>query len=285
MIRIKVPATSANLAVGFDSLGVALNLYNTFVFEPSSKNNLIGFEQEHRSNENLVLKAYQAFASNYGDVQPVQITLEQSEIPVSRGLGSSASCIVAGVLAANSIHNLQKSNEECIRFAAELEGHPDNVYAAFYGSLTAVMKDEQRYYHQTFPVSSSLKWNVLIPNTTGNTQDLRNALPDMVPMSTAVFHLSRMIHLPTAFLAGDIKLLQRLLQDEMHEQYRYPSIPQYNDILTLKDTINGTITISGSGPSILIISTSNINQHVQHLDAFELHSCSLAMGTTLEVLS
>lgn len=284
MIRIKVPATSANLAVGFDSIGVALNLYNTFTFKQSVKTTLIGFEQEHQLENNLVLKAYQAFASAHGDVSPVEITLEQSDIPVSRGLGSSASCIIAGVLAANIIHDLNKSNEECIQFAATFEGHPDNVFAAFYGSLTAVMKEGNQYFHQTFPVSPKLIWNLLIPSTLGNTASLRTVLPENVPLESVVFHASRMIHLPAAFASGDMTLLKSLLQDQIHEQYRYPSIPMKEDIIELKETIDGTVTISGSGPSVLVITTSDIKHHVQHLDVFQLQTCTLSTGTKVEVL-
>lgn len=286
MIRIKTPATSANLAVGFDALGLALSLYNTFVFEPTKTTKLIGFSTEYANTTNLVYRAYEAFASTYQrNIQPVTITLEHSDIPASRGLGSSASCIVAGVLASNHLHQLGKSVEECVTFAATYEGHPDNVYACMYGALTAVFQTNNTFVHHTFAVATSLHATLCIPRVTGTTTALRAVLPDVVSRNDAVFHLSRMIHVPRAFQHADIELLQVVLNDRIHEQYRYPSIPEYELVLELKKRLDGILTISGSGPTLLVLSNKDMINQLQTLQpTYSLVPVTVSNGTTIEVI-
>ena len=164
MLEVKVPATSANLGVGFDALGIAFDIYNILHFQESVEYQLIGFPDEFNNKNNMALKSYIAFSKEHGITPtPVTITLAQQDIPIARGLGSSASMIIAGVIAANELNLLHKTKEECAAFAATLEGHPDNVYAAFFGSLTSSFKHEDEYFYNTFPVSDKLVFNLLIP--------------------------------------------------------------------------------------------------------------------------
>ena len=112
MINIKLAASSANIGIGFDSIALALDLYNEFGFETSTKFKLIGFDESFDNEDNLIVKSYHAFASeflNKDKIIPVSVTLIDNQIPISRGLGSSSTCILAGVIAANEIHNLNKS--------------------------------------------------------------------------------------------------------------------------------------------------------------------------------
>lgn len=287
MIRITTPATSANLAVGFDSLALALSKYNTFTFTRSELTIFEGFETSLSTDSNLVFLAYTAYLKSLfprREVQPVTITLEHQGIPISKGLGSSASCILAGVLASNHLHELGKSTEECVAFAAEYEGHPDNIYACMYGGLTSVFATTSGYIHHTFDVLQFLHFTLLIPETKGQTKSLRQAIPNMIPLEDAVFHTSRMIHIPRAFAEADLDLLKQLLQDRIHEQYRYPSIPELDNLMTVKNNVDGIMMISGSGPSILVISNHDISSQLASLtNTFELVDVKIASGTRVEV--
>lgn len=285
MLKIKLPATTANLAVGFDSLAMALNIYNEFHFEASNEFVLTGFES---SKNNLVLSSYLAFAKTHcNEVQPIEIIMANSNIPVSRGLGSSATCILAGVLAANHFNNLNKSYLECVAFTADLEGHPDNVYACAYGGLVAVFKEEEEYYYTQLEVSKTLKFQVLIPNEHGSTKELRTVLPKEVKIEDAVYNISRSLLLPSAFLKGDFKLLKMILKDKLHQPYRFPYIPKYNDIALLNENENNIVLISGSGPTVLLITptTSTTTLTSDLLKVFKVIEVEISDKTQVEVLT
>ena len=148
MLKIRVPATSANLSVGFDTLGIALNIYNEFGFEKSSFDNVDAFESKFRTN-NLVLKSYKRFFEYYNiKYVPVKILPFRIDIPSSRGLGSSASCIVAGVMAANILSGLNLKKEDLLDLCASIEGHPDNVLPALVGGLCAAFMAHEKYYYK-----------------------------------------------------------------------------------------------------------------------------------------
>jgi homoserine kinase len=252
-MKIKVPATSANLGVGFDTLGISLSLYNEFEFTRSYTDELIGFEEI--KGDNLVYRAYKAFLANKGLMhRNVKIELLNQGIPISRGLGSSASCVLAGVFAANQLASIGASFDECVAFAADLEGHPDNVFAAAYGGLCAVFQTNGLYKHQTFPIHKKLEFTILFPDVETSTVKMRKVLPDQVPLTDAVFNLSRIVQLPRAFEQGDIKLLKTLTEDKLHEQYRIPKLPLFEDILQFQKKSGVVVTLSGSGSALLAIS-------------------------------
>lgn len=288
MIRIKTPATSANLSVGFDTLGLALNIYNTFLFNESSEYKLNGFSELYSSDSNLVLNAYINFAKKFLDeksIKKVKITSEKNHIPASRGLGSSASCILAGVLASNEINKLNKTFKECVDFSCTLEGHSDNVYACAYGFLTASLKKDDTYLHKVFQVSDKLFFYLLISNTKGSTKELRDILPKKVDLSDAVHNLSRIIFLPDAYKNGDLKLLKSVSSDRLHESYRYPYVPLYYDIKKLSKKDNLIVCISGSGPSVLLISNSdNLEVPSELLKVYEFIKVKVSNGVEIEVV-
>lgn len=287
MLKVKVPATSANLGVGFDALAIAFNIYNILHFEESEEYQFNGFQEEFCNQDNLVQKSYVAFCKKSNITpKPVTISLVQQDIPISRGLGSSASMIIAGVIAANEINHLHKSKDECAAFAATLEGHPDNVNAAFFGSLTASLKLENSYFHDTFKVSNALQFSVLVPSTLGDTESLRSELPSTVTMEHAVFHLARMIHVPKAFETGDVSLLKVLLEDRIHEHIRYRFIPDHKQLLQLKPQLEEVMVISGSGPSVLLIGSKELdNQLIESIpSSFTILEPTISNGTSWEVL-
>ena len=260
MLTIKVPASTSNLGCGFDSVGIAFNLYNTWTFEKSKAFELFGFEESFKKN-NLILLAYKyVFKSLNKEVIPVKITLFESMIPVSRGLGSSASCIIAGVCAANQMLDSILTYAECISIANEIEGHPDNISASALGGFVSSFVKNGEVRTVSYPVSEDLNFYVAIPNFSLSTEVARSAMPKKLPIEDVVHSLSRAIQLPYAFEKGDVKLIKDLLDDQIHEPYRYPLIKQ---ALEIKDTYKDqdvAVSISGAGPSILLISKYTIEQ-------------------------
>jgi homoserine kinase len=289
MIKISTPATSANLSVGFDTLGLALDIYNEFLFEETPFFHANGFQEVISLEDNLVLQSYLAFAKQHKseeDIKKITITLLKQDIPMSRGLGSSASCIVAGVLAANNINQLNRTLEECASFASSLEGHPDNVYACIFGSLTAAYRDNFHYYYDKFSVSNSLVFTVLIPEKTSSTKELRSVLPKNLSISDTIFHLSRIIHVPNAFHSGDFISLKRLLKDKIHEQARGKFIPHFEELYSLNKRDDIIVTISGSGSTLLIISSKNVMDHLSKYNStFSIKQILISEGTRIEGLS
>lgn len=289
MINITLPATTANLGVGFDCLGLSLNIYNEFGFKESKEHSLIGFDKKYSNDHNLVLQAYNAFTLKYltnRKAKHVTIELIKNDIPVARGLGSSATCIIAGVLAANEINEYNVTYEECIMFAAHFEGHYDNVYACAYGGLVTVVKDHDRIYYQKLSVSDKLNFYVLIPNVLGSTTELRDVLPNKYTTSDVVYNLSRSVFVPNAFKEGNIAFLKVILKDQLHEKYRYPFIPNELAIQELNKRDNVITLISGSGPSVfLITSLESIKLSKSISDQFKLIKVKIGFKTSLEVLS
>jgi len=288
MINIKLPATTANLGVGFDCLGLSLNIHNEFSFVESKTNTLLGFEEKYSDSNNLVLHSYLAFAKKKlmtGNTKNVSIELIKNDIPVARGLGSSATCIIAGVLASNQINDINASYDECIKFAAKLEGHYDNVYACAYGGLIAVMKEDNSIYYQKLSVSDKLNFYILIPNVLGNTVELRDALPKLYTTEEVVYNLSRSFFVANAFKEGSIDFLKVVLKDKLHEKYRYPTIPSNKEIEEMNKLDNVITLISGSGPSVLLISSlDSIELSKSITNHFKLIHVQLGNQTNWEVL-
>jgi homoserine kinase len=252
-VHIKAPASSANIGIGFDALAIAFDIFNAFSFKTSSEDAHQGFQKQYTLSSNLALQAYQAFHKAFGkEYQPVTITLEHEGIPISRGLGSSSSLILAGVLASNILNHMNQSFDQCVTFAANYEGHPDNVFACAYGGFISVLPVQDSFLYHHLNVSKKLHFHHLIPLQKGSTKTLRNALPTHVPRQDAASNIAKMSMLPHAFETGDLKVLKHLLEDKIHEPYRIPLLKNKHMIETLKQ--DHIVTLSGSGPSLLIIS-------------------------------
>ncbi len=284
MLVIKTPATTSNLAVGFDALGMALSLTNEFEFELNPSFEYTGFLTE--DSDNLVGKAYLAFCAycNVEEPKPVKITMTKNEIPISRGLGSSASLILAGVVAANHFHELKRTKLECAAFASDYEGHPDNAFACMFGGFVATLKYEEGYLFDQFHVSDSLRFTILIPETCGSTEELRQVLPKKVAMEDAVFHLSRTIHLPKAFQEGNLDHLKILIQDRLHQQYRSSYIAGYDFVEEYASLNDAILFISGSGPTLFLLSDRTLNIEDPKIKSiFQIYPIQISSGTSWEV--
>lgn len=259
MLEINVCATSANLGIGFDCLGLALNLKNSFTFEKSDCFSYVGFDLKYANDDNLVKKAYEyTFNLAKKDVVPVKIGFK-GNIPIARGLGSSSSLIVAGVFAANYYLGNIFNKDELFQICVKLEGHPDNVAPAIYGGFAASYEVDDDYKVINYPVSNDLLFNIIIPPFEVKTSEARAVLPKNVSYSDAVWNLSRMIHLPKALIDGDVNLLNDLLIDKLHEPYRSKLILDFDEIKEEVLSKKSCLVISGSGSTLLVISKEKIN--------------------------
>lgn len=242
-LRIKVPATSANIGSGFDTIGMAVSLYNYFVFEP--------YGEEHSS---LISKAlHETF--RYKGVKPVPCAIySESFIPSSRGLGSSATCIVAGIAAAGVIMGRNLSKGEMFDIATKLEGHPDNVAPAIFGGIQVSSVLNGKPCHWRISYSGAWDFVALIPEKELSTKNSRAVLPEMIQRQSAVENISNFGALIGALQTGDEKLLRTGLEDNLHQPYRLPLIPQADEVISkAKDMGAIGIYLSGAGSTLMAV--------------------------------
>ncbi|MHC1735123.1 MAG: homoserine kinase [Erysipelotrichaceae bacterium] len=256
MIKVRVPATSANLGSGFDCFGLALALYAEVGFEQLPSGYVIeGCPEKYQNETNLVYRAYcEAMKAMSRPVDGVKITID-SKIPIARGLGSSAALLVCGVLGANAMHGNPLSKQACFELCTSLEGHPDNVAPALFGGCVASVMDEDKPISVSFDVHPD--WNILalIPDFHLSTKQARSVLPETVSFKDAVFNLSRSALLGKAISLGDPRLLKVATQDRLHQPYRSSLIHDFEGIVERIQTIDSTVVfLSGAGPTILIMS-------------------------------
>ena len=252
--QINVPATSANLACGFDVVGISFNIFNSFKFILSEEYKCIGFKKEYIDpNDNLIVQSYKHVFKRLGkEEQTIIVEQVKNDILECGGLGSSSSCIVAGVLAAGYVLNITDS-KILLDMMIELEGHPDNVCSAYFGGLNASYQVDGQYKTIRYSVSPKLKFMVCCPDFKVETKMARTVLPEKCSYKDIVYDLSRIIHLPKAFVEGDLELLRDLLDDKLHEPYRINLIEDGNIILSEAKKSGYAGCISGSGASLLIV--------------------------------
>lgn len=259
MIEIKVPATTANIGPGFDCLGLALNLYNIFYIEEIENGLIIeGCDSEFQNKNNLVytsmLKCFEKLDYSF---KGVKIVIENN-IPVSRGLGSSASCILAGVIGANEIAGGQLNINEIFQLASEIEGHPDNIAPALFGGMTVSISHNNTALYNKIPIVKGLKFCALFPNFKLSTEKARAVLPNEIPYKDAVFNVGRASFLLSCLVNGKFELLNIACRDRLHQHYRGKLIDDYNEIITKCENLNCLgVFLSGAGPTIMVILDEN----------------------------
>ena len=257
MVKVTVPASTANIGPGFDTLGLALNLYNEYIFEEIEKGLIIeGCPEIYNNKENIVYKSFEITAKKLGKkIKGLKISMD-TNIPISRGLGSSSSCIVGGVFGCNALYNGGLSKDELFEIAVMIEGHPDNIAPCVYGGLTASMLEKGKPYTVHYNISDKLKFCALIPNFETSTKEARKILPKNVAFCDAVFNISRASVLLKALEIGDMNLINIALKDKIHQIYRATLIHECDDVseICLVDG-SSAIFISGSGPTLMNIIT------------------------------
>ena len=255
MITVQVPATTANLGPGFDCFGMALTLYGHFTFEELPAGlRFEGVPEAFCNADNLAVRAYFNALKAMNLPQSGLFLRIASDIPASRGLGSSASLIAAGIFAANAAHGSPLSKQQMLTLATALEGHPDNVAPALLGGLTVSMMAEGQAIAVPCPVSKRIHVCALVPDFELSTHRARAVLPQSVPFTDAVFNVSRAAATLCALETGDCALLAAALDDRLHQPYRQELIAEYAPVRALALSCGAAaVCISGAGSTILCL--------------------------------
>lgn len=255
-VTIRVPATSANIGPGFDTLGIAFTLYNTVSVKRADTFGIFGCPAAYANEDNLAYVAFCAACREAGrEVPTVAITIT-TEVPVSRGLGSSATLLVGGATAANILCDLGLSREDILRIVNRIEGHPDNVAAAIYGGMTAALQEDGDPIALPCALSPSLSFCALVPDCACETGASRRVLPTDVKRKDAVFNVTHTAVLLSALAAGNTAVIARALDDRLHQPYRKALIPNYDAVreAALAEGAHAFF-ISGSGSTCMAIYT------------------------------
>lgn len=255
VFKIKVPGTCANLGPGFDSLGLALNIYNTYHMEEIENGiEITGCQREFADENNLVYTSMVHCFKEIGyEPKGIKIHMD-TEIPISRGLGSSAACILAGVMGANLIGGSPLDKEEVFKMATKIEGHPDNIAPALFGGLVVSIMEGDDIYYNKIDVHRGIKFLALIPDFTLSTREARGVIPKTIDFKDAVFNVSRVSLLISSLINGEFGLLKYGVKDALHQNYRGKLIPDYFEIVKTCEELGSLGAIlSGAGPTIMNI--------------------------------
>ena len=253
-VTIRVPATTANLGPGFDAFGCALSLYTDVTFEETDSGlEITGCNEAFSGPDNMAYTSYCAvLASLSEEVRGVKIHID-SQIPICRGLGSSAALLVAGAMGANVLRGNRLSTQGLLNITNAMEGHPDNLAPAFYGGLTASMVDNGLPVTVNFPLHPDWEFIALIPDFNLSTPLARSVLPKDVSRADAIYNISHGAMVLKALELGDEKLLRNAMQDKLHQNYRRSLIKDYDQIEALVRTTGAAFCLSGAGPTLLCI--------------------------------
>ncbi|MEW6298352.1 MAG: homoserine kinase [Thermodesulfobacteriota bacterium] len=264
VVEVRVPASTANLGPGFDAVGMALELFNVVRMGTTTTTGLeitvLGDSRDLPLDwTNLVARSAAALFEEVGlPVPGLRIHVHQ-RIPVSRGLGSSAAAIVAGLLAANALVGFPLTDDDLFQLATEIEGHPDNVAAALFGGFVVSVADEhRRLRHLKLDVPSSLHVVVAIPDFHVPTELARRVLPGSVTLADAVHNISRTALLVASIASGRLDFLGDAMADRLHQPYRASLVPGLADVLAAARQAGALgAALSGSGPSVVAFAATD----------------------------
>ena len=257
MVKVRVPATSANIGPGFDSMGLALGLYNYVTAEETDGGLVIDILDETsaflaKDERNLVYRSMKAVFDKVG-YQPkgLHLTMENN-IMVTRGLGSSSAGIVSGLVAANEICGKPLSTETILYMASEIEGHSDNVTPALLGGFTVNVKNNNKIQYVRSEIGDELKFAAFVPDFYIQTKKARAVLPRSVSMRDAVYNTGHSALLAASIISGKYENIRAAVGDKLHQRYRKGLIPKMDDLFRYcysNDALG--VYLSGAGPTIV----------------------------------
>ncbi len=254
--KVRAPASSANLGPGFDALGLALDLWNEVVIDTETRGTVIAGSDaaQLQDKDNYTLFAMRELATLHGVKLPECGMELHANVPVARGMGSSAAALVCGLLAANELTGLGLSIDQIFLEAWRMEGHGDNVGAAVYGGAILAVPGLERVVRLLAADSFSLQPVVFIPEATSATWAARAALPATVPMPDAAHNVGAAAGLSVGLLTGDREAIAAGMHDRLHEPYRarlFPHLTPMTDAARTAGAIGACL--SGAGPTILTL--------------------------------
>ncbi|MFQ5846700.1 MAG: homoserine kinase [Candidatus Methylomirabilales bacterium] len=259
-VRVRVPASTANLGSGFDVLGLALALYNTIEMEAIGHGVELTVEGEgaerlvRHGEQSLVVRAARAAFAHLGVAPPgLKIHLKNA-IPLKRGLGSSGTACLGGILGAAGLGGHSLSPQEVLRLALPLEGHPDNITPSLVGGLTATCVSGAEIRYVKIPIPEAIRVVAVIPEMELSTAQARAALPQQVPLADAVHNVGRAAILVGAMVAGDLRLLDEATRDRLHQPHRATLLPGMEDVLAAARGAGALAAfLSGAGSTVVAL--------------------------------
>ena len=275
-VRVKIPASTANLGPGFDTLGMALSLYAWIEMKEAEQTvfHLYGDEMQGipRDKSNLLYQvAQQVFERAGVQVPELEISM-YSDIPLTRGLGSSATAIVGALAAANALIGSPLSKAELFDMATGIEDHPDNVGASLYGGIITAIWDGVHAECIRFDPPEDLEVLVVVPDFELQTSEARKVLPDHISRKDAVYNVSRASFLIGALAGGRMDLIGKAMSDRLHQPYRAPLIQGMTRILEEAANHGALgVALSGAGPTLLAL-VDRHESRKNELEAFLLNT-------------
>ncbi|TXN28572.1 homoserine kinase [Lacisediminihabitans profunda] len=259
-VTVKVPATTANLGPGFDTLGLALSLYDELTVtvrpEPGATVEVIGVGagEVPTDESNLVVKAIAYTFAAYGQPLPGLDLVARNNIPHGRGLGSSGAAIVSGIMAAKGLLEgiVDIDSNSLLALATAMEGHPDNVAPALFGGLTIAWTSDAGPQHKKLMVHRGVSPLIAVPESTMSTELARSLRPASVPHEDAIFNVSRSALLIAALIQSP-ELLLAATEDKLHQSYRASAMPDTESLIGELRAAGLPAVVSGAGPSILVL--------------------------------
>lgn len=253
MIQVHVPATSANCCIGFDSLGMALDWWAKFQFEKSDTLTITGCPDEYADENNLVVQAFLKTCQYLKKEIPTFHLHIDSDIPFSRGLGSSSTCVVAGILACDAWFQANLNKMEILQIATDIEGHPDNVAPCIFGEAVCSFIDNGVPRMMIVPCAP-YQCLAMIPEYLVVTNEARKVLPSTLEYKEAVSQVGHALCFLQALQVGNEMVLAKACVDHLHEPYRKKLIPDYDVIHDRCKELDLAMWISGSGSTMLAMS-------------------------------
>lgn len=292
-VRVRVPASSANLGPGFDCLGIALGVHDELTVSTLSEGVVVDVQGEaaetvSRDETNLVVRAVVRGLAYAGvDAAGLKVGCINS-IPHSRGLGSSAAAAVAGLAAASGLLAAagireQFSDEEMVQLSGEFEGHPDNAAASVLGGAVVTWTEGTRFGARRLEVNPAIVATSFVPDVESSTSYTRGLLPDSVPRGDAIFNLSRSA-LAVVALTADPSCLFDATADRLHQDYRAPAMPQTATLVTELRRRGYAATVSGAGPSVLVLGEKPVDADACRSAAelgFDVREVPIASGVDI----
>ncbi len=265
-VTVKVPATSANLGPGFDTLGMALSFYDELVVEVVAEPTFVdvigeGAGEVPTDASNLLVRSIAHTFAHFGQPMPNLRLTAHNNIPHSRGMGSSGAAVVSGIIAAKGLLEgvVEITSQELLELATELEGHPDNVAPALFGGLTIAWEDEVGPHHKKLFVHRGVSPLELVPIHKMSTSLARSLQPESVPHDDAVFNVSRSALLIAA-LTQSPELLLAATEDRLHQDYRASAMPETEAVVQLMRSHGHAAVVSGAGPSVLVLASDPLER-------------------------
>ena len=262
-LKITIPATTSNLGSGFDTLGLAVDLFNEIeIVENSNEQMIANVTGKYASSigeDNLLIKTMRRFfEENNRGLERYEI-IERCDIPPFRGLGSSATAVLGGIIASNELLHLNMSDEEIVNAAVSLEGHPDNVVPAFFGGLVASSYVDGVLHYTSFPISRRWRFCFLVPEIRVPTNAARSSLPKFIPYEDAVFNLGHIALLLKGLMSGNETNVREGVKDRLHQKYRSAFNPMMDELTSILENMGAVATfLSGSGSTVCGIFADDI---------------------------